>query len=112
MAGIKRAIERHRACGLQVFRDEDGFTTLGAVLALLIALSLLFSAAQVQRLNAVSAQVQDAADAAALAAQNEVAEFMVVVRVCDAVSLTMSLTGLAATGLGVVALCTPVTAPL
>lgn len=112
MAGIKRAIERRRACGLQVFRDEDGFTTLGAVLALLIALSLLFSAAQVQRLNAVSAQVQDAADAAALAAQNEVAEFMVVVRVCDAVSLTMSLTGLAATGLGVVALCTPVTAPL
>ena len=92
------------------FRDEEGFTTIGVVLALLIALSLLFSAAQVQRINSVAAEVQDVADAAALAAQNEVAEFMVVVRVCDAVVLTMTLTGLVATGLGVAALCTPYTA--
>lgn len=96
------------ACGM---RDERGFTTLGTVVALLITLSLLFTAAQVQRIQAVSATVQDVADAAALAAQNEVAEFMVVVRVCDAVVLTLSLTGLAATGLGIAALCTPVTAP-
>lgn len=102
---------RAAACVGDGFRDERGFTTLGTVLALLIALSLLFTAAQVQRLSAVSAQVQDVADAAALAAQNEVAEFMTVVRVCDAVVLTMTLTGLAATGLGVVALCTPATAP-
>ena len=33
------------------FRDEEGFTTIGVVLALLIALSLLFSAAQVQRIG-------------------------------------------------------------
>lgn len=92
------------------FRDEEGFTTIGVVLALLIALSLLFSAAQVQRINSVAAEVQDVADAAALAAQNEVAEFMVVVRVCDAVVLTMTLTGLVTTGLGVAALCTPYTA--
>ena len=92
------------------FRDEEGFTTIGVVLALLIALSLLFSAAQVQRINSVAAEVQDVADAAALAAQNEVAEFMIVVRVCDAVALTMTLTGLVTTGLGVAALCTPYTA--
>lgn len=92
------------------FRDEEGFTTTGVVLALLVALSLLFSAAQVQRISSVSAEVQDVADAAALAAQNEVAEFMIVVRVCDAVALTMTLTGLVTTGLGVAALCTPHTA--
>ena len=92
------------------FRDERGFTTIGAVLALLVALSLLFSAAQVQRIASVSAKVQDVADAAALAAENEVAEYMTVVYVCDAVVLTMSLTGLAATGIGIAALCTPVTA--
>ena len=92
------------------FRDECGFTTFGSVLALLIALSLLFTAAQVQRISSASAEVQDVADAAALAAQNEVAEFMTVVRVCDALVLTMSLTGIVATGLGVAALCTPATA--
>lgn len=90
--------------------DERGFTTVGAVLALLITLSLVFSAAQVCRLNAVSSEVQSVADAAALAAENEVAEFMIVVRTCDAVVLTLSLTSAAATGLGVAALCTPATA--
>lgn len=89
------------------FHDEQGFTTLGVVLALLIALSLVFSTAQVQRINSVAAEVQDVADVAALAAQNEVAEFMVVVRVCDAVVLSMTLTGLIVTGVGVVALCVP-----
>lgn len=88
-------------------RDERGFTTAGSAVALLLALSLLMSAAQVQRIAAVSAEVQDVADAAALAAQNELAEFMTVVRVCDAVALTMSLAGVVATGLGVAALCCP-----
>ncbi len=91
-------------------RDEQGFTTLGMLCALLLALSLLFTTAQVQRIQSVSASVQDVADAAALAAQNEVAEFMTLVRVCDAVILSLSLTGLVSTGLGVAALCTPATA--
>ncbi|OUO92127.1 molybdenum cofactor biosynthesis enzyme [Gordonibacter sp. An230] len=94
-----------------LFRDEEGFTSVGVVLALLITLSLVFSTAQVCRLNAASSKVQNVADAAALAAQNVVAEFMIVVRVCDAAVLSLSLTSLAATGLGVVALCTPATAP-
>lgn len=102
--------QRARRSADSAFRDEYGFTTIGAVLALLIALSLLFSAAQIQRINSVAAQVQDVADAAALAAENEVAEYMTLVRVCDAVVLTMSLTGLTATGLGIAALCTPATA--
>lgn len=92
------------------FRDEAGLTTVGMVLSLLITLSLVFSAGQVCRLSAASAEIQNVADASALAAENEVAEFMIVVRVCDAVVLSLSLASLAATGLGVAALCTPATA--
>ena len=95
----------------KAFRDEAGFTTVGMVISLLVTLSLVFSAAQVYRLNAAASEVQNVADAAALAAQNEVAEFMIVVRACDAVVLSLSLTGIVATGLGVAALCTPATAP-
>ena len=80
------------------------------VLALLLALSLIFTGAQVYQLESTSAHVQNVADATALAAENEVAEFYIAVRVCDAVVLTMSLTGIATLGLGVAALCTPATA--
>lgn len=93
--------------GRDLFHDEEGFSTVGMALALLITLSLIFSAAQVYRVNARAADIQDVADAAALAAENEIAEFMIVVRVCDAVVLSLSLTGLAATGLGIAALCVP-----
>lgn len=92
------------------FVDEYGFTTTGMVLALLVTLALLFSAAQVYRINAASAEVQDVADAAALAAENQVAEFMLVARICDALVLSLSLTGVMSAGLGVACLCTPATA--
>ena len=95
-----------------VFRDEQGFTTTSMVLSLLITLALVFTAAQVYRVNSASAAVQDVADACALAAENQVAEFMLIARFCDAVVLSLSLTGLAAMGLGLAALCTPPTAPL
>lgn len=92
------------------FYDERGFTTTSMVLSLLITLALLFTSAQVYRIQSASAEVQDVADAAALAAENQVAEFMLVARFCDAVVLSLSLTGIAVTGLGIAALCTPATA--
>ena len=95
-----------------LFRDEQGLTTTGMVLSLLITLTLVFTAAQVYRINSASAEVQDVADAAALSAENQVAEFMLVVRFCDAVVLSLSLAGATACGLGIAALCTPVTATL
>ncbi len=49
-------------------------------------------------MSSASADIQNVADAAALAAENEVAEFMIAVRVCDAVVLSLSLTGLASYG--------------
>ena len=92
-----------------LFVDERGVTTTGMVLSLLITLSLLFTAMQVYRVESVSAEVQDVADAAALAAENQVAEFMLVARFCDAVTLSLSLTSITVTGVGVVALCFPAT---
>ena len=102
---------RRRAEG-SLFRDEDGFTTTSMVLSLLVTLALVFTSAQVYRINSAAAEVQDVADAAALAAENQVAEFMIVARFCDAVVLSLSLTGLSVTGLGLAALCTPATAGL
>lgn len=92
------------------FRDEEGLTTVGMVLALLITLALVFSAGRAYRIGSAASEVQNVADAAALAAENEIGEFMIVVHVCDAVVLSLSLTSLAATGLGIAALCTPATA--
>ena len=91
-----------------LFRDERGFTTIAVAVSLLLTLALVFSAAQVYRINSLSSEVQSVADAAALAALDEVAEFMIVVRVCDAVVLSLTLTSVVATALGVVALCIPV----
>ena len=82
----------------------------GMVLSLLVTRALVFSAGQAYRVGSASSEVQNVADAAALAAQNEVGEFMIVVRVCDAAVLSLSLTSLVATGLGVAALCTPASA--
>lgn len=97
---------------MKPFRDERGFTTTSMVLSMLVTLALVFTAAQVYRVGSASAEVQDVADAAALAAQGQVAEFMIVARFCDAIVLSLTLTGAVATGLGIAALCTPATAGL
>ncbi len=93
-------------------RDSQGFSTLYMAIALLLTLSLIFTTAQVYRVTSASADIQEVADATALAAANEVAEFMIAAYVCDAVVLSLTLTGITAIGLGVVALCTPFTASL
>ncbi len=93
-------------------RDEEGLTTAGMAVALLVSLSLLFSATQVYRINTLSAEVQEVADAAALAAENQVAEFMIAVRVVDGAVLSMTLLGITSYGLGVVGLCVPPAAEL
>ncbi len=93
-------------------RSDEGFSTVGMVLALLISLSLIFTCAKVYEVNTVSAQVQETADAAALAAENVVGEFYIVVTICDAVTFTLSLTALVVMGIGVVCACIPPTAAL
>ena len=88
---------------------EGGFSTAGMVLALLITICLLFTVARVYEVNSASADVQEVADAAALAAENVVAEFYIVVALCDATVLSLSLMFISTLALGVVCLCTPVT---
>lgn len=111
-AGGNVHVPARRRAGCDVFHAEEGFSTVGMVFALLLTLSLVFTTAQVYQLESTSSHVQNVADAAALAAENEVAEFYIVVRLCDAVVLTLSLTGIATMGLGVAALCVPATASL
>ena len=97
----------------RAFHEADGgFSTVGMVLAMLVTLSLVFSSAQVYRIQSAAADVQNVADAAALAAENQVASFYVVAQTCDAIILSMSLTGIAVAGVGVACMCIPPTAEL
>ena len=89
---------------------NDGFSSVGVAIALLVTLSLLFSAAQVYRVQSASADTQEVADAAALAADNVIAEYYLVARLCDAVVLSLTLTGIVSMGMGIAALCTPLSA--
>lgn len=91
---------------------DQGFSSVGMVLALLISLALLFTCAKVYEINTVSARVQETADAAVLAAENTVGEFYIVVTVCDAITFTLSLTSLVVLAIGVVCACIPPTATL
>ncbi len=105
-------VNRSHVSGKGFWRDEDGATTITMVVSLLVALALLFTSAQTYRVNSASADIQEVADVAALAAENEIAEFMIAVRVCDATVLSLSLLGGAVYALGIVALCIPFTTAL
>ena len=90
-----------------LFRDKDGFTTLGAAIAILLSCSLLFFGLWTSRSLSRATGVQAVADSCALAAENEVAEFVLSVRVADAMLLTLSLTGISLLGVGTVCCCVP-----
>lgn len=90
-----------------LFWADEGFSTVGMALALLITLSLVFTCARVYEVNTASAQVQEVADAAVLSAENMVGEFYIVVTICDALTFTLSLAMLVTLALGVVCACVP-----
>ena len=87
--------------------DERGFSTIGMALAMIITLALIFTAAQVQQLSSASAEIQEVADSAALAAENEVAQFYLLAQICDAVLLSQTLAVMLTYGAGLVFLCVP-----
>ncbi len=93
--------------GVSFFRDQEGFTTVGIAVAILLAVALLFSSAHVYEVNSCAAEIQEVADASALAAASVTAEFVIAVALCDAVVLSFSLASLLCTGVGAVALCVP-----
>ena len=93
--------------GVESFRNRDGYTTLGAACAILLSCALIIGGVWAARSLSRAQGVQSVADSAALAAANEVAEFVIAVRVADATLLTMSLTGLGLLGVGAVCCCVP-----
>lgn len=95
-----------------IFKDEHGFSTLSIVVSLLLSLSLIFSTAQVYKIYTASSDIQNVSDSCTLAAENQIAEFMILVRLADSTSLSLSLAGIVSTGIGVVAMCIPFTATI
>ena len=92
--------------------DDGGFTTLSIAMSLLLACVLLFSAAQVYWVNTESPDIQFAADAGALAAENSVAQYYVLARAADSTVLSMSLMSLTMFGVATVLCCIPPTIPV
>lgn len=90
------------------FTERDGgFSSLGVVIALTLTIALVFTSAQIYWINSTSGDIQFAADAGALAAENVVAEYYVIARVADAVVLSFSLFGLIIYGIAIVVSCIP-----
>ncbi|WP_322354679.1 hypothetical protein [Paratractidigestivibacter sp.] len=87
--------------------DEGGYTTVAMAVALLVSLTLVFSAASAQWVSSRSAEVQEVADAAAMAGANAVAAYATIAQALDACVLSMGLTGIVVTGAGFVASCVP-----
>ncbi len=89
------------------FADEGGFTQIGVVVALLLTLALLTTSVQVYWINSEAGDIQFAADAGALAAENVVAEYYVIARTVDAAILSISLLGLTVYVISCIALVIP-----
>lgn len=114
MTGLRCGDERHVRARLvlSAFRDDEGgFTTVAMALALLLSLTLVFSAASAGWVASRSSEVQRVADAAAMAGENVVASFSTIAQVLDACVLSMGLTGLVTVGAGLVVSCVPGLAP-
>ncbi|MDR0308770.1 MAG: hypothetical protein LBH87_02440, partial [Coriobacteriales bacterium] len=86
---------------------DGGFTSVGVVVALTLAVTLIFTSSQIYWVNARSGDIQFAADAGALAAENVVAEYYVIARTADAIVLSLSLFGIAVEGVGIIVSCIP-----
>ena len=98
----------HAALGVGVFiDDEGGYTTVAMAVALLVSISLVFSAASAQWVFSRAGEVQQVADAAAESGANAVAAYATIAQTLDACVLSMGLAGMVACGAGLVASCVP-----
>lgn len=94
--------------GIQTFvRDDGGYTTLAVAVALLVSLTLMFGTAAAHWSLARAADVQEVADATAMAGENCVAAYATVAQVLDACVLTMGLTGVVVCGAALVVSAIP-----
>ena len=91
-----------------IFLDgEGGYTTIAVALALLVSLTLVFSVASAEWVLSRSAEVQEVADATAMAGSNCVAAFSTVVQVIDACVLSLGLAGVLVFAAGMVVAAVP-----
>lgn len=94
--------------GISLFlRDDGGYTTVAVAVALLVSLSLVFSAASAEWVMSRSNEVQAVADASAMAGANVVSAYATVAQVLDACVLSLGLAGIVTYGAGLVASCVP-----
>lgn len=96
----------------KLVKDKQGITVMGVAISLFLSVALIFSGAQLYRIQSASAEIQEVSDVSALAAENEVAGFLVIANTSDAVCLTLTLLASTLYGLGLVAACIPPTAAL
>lgn len=89
------------------FEDDGGFTSLGVVVAMLLAVALVLATARVYWVGSRCADIQFAADAGALSSEKVVADYLTVARIADAAMLSMSLLGLSLYAVSAVAACIP-----
>jgi len=94
--------------GVETFVTERGYTTVAVAVALLVSLSLVFATASVQWTTSRAAEVQEVADATAMAGANVVAAFSTIAQVVDAIALSMGLTGVIVCGVALVVAAIPV----
>lgn len=109
---VRAAADRRGTCGprwgVSLFvDDEGGYTTVAVAAALLVSLALVFGTAAAEWGLARSADVQEVADAAALAGANVVAAYATVVQVVDACVLSMGLLGVVVCAAGLVVAAIP-----
>lgn len=93
--------------GFALFVDEEGYTSVATAVALLVSVSLVFCLASAEWTLTRSADVQEIADAAALAGSNTVAAFCTIAQVVDACVLSLGLVGMAVLGAGLVMAAIP-----
>ena len=96
-------IARHRVrWGIGMFVEDGAYTTVASAVAMLMALTLVFSATFAVWSAGRSADVQVPADATALAGANAVSSYHAVATVVDASILSLGLTGFTMAGVGMV----------
>lgn len=99
--------------GLALFIKEDGgYATVAVAVALLVSTCMVFSLASVQWVYSRSADVQEVADACALAGQNAVTAFSTIAQAIDACVLSLGLLGLVVFGVSLVLAVIPHTQAL
>lgn len=102
------ACRRVPRAGIDLFIEDGAYTTLTAAVSILMVLALTFSVATAAWSMARAGDVQTAADATALAGSNVVSSYHTAATAVDASILSLGLTGLAVTGVGLAGMLVPV----